>query len=46
MKEKVIAVLVILLMIVYIAFVMRYGHKEWQAGISRQQIEREELLIW
>ena len=45
-KEKMVAVFVILLMISYIAFAMCYGHREWQAGVSRQQIEREDLLIW
>ena len=46
MKEKFKIIILLLALSAYLAFTMYLAHGEWEKGLSREQIEREDMLIW
>ena len=45
-KKKTKVILLLLIISAYLAMVMSISHEEWKKGITPEQIEREDMLIW
>ena len=46
MKKKVCNMIIVILILLYLVFAFYNSHKNWINGISKEEIVKEEMLIW
>ena len=46
MKKKIYNTIIVILIMLYLAAAFHNSNKKWQNGISKEEITKENLLIW